>query len=234
MNNSLSSMFNPNKLIDRLFRRADNVVWDLMSGKTGIRTRDGIITLDIDETDPANPSYQTMINPIDGMGMEVPAFAQQTALDAVKPGDLIINGNTQGWVTKVNAKSITMIKPDGSHSTFTPPKTQILDFGTGVMVVRSLLNTLPNGQAGLQNISGMLLPMMMMGGGDADLEKMLPMMLLMNGAGATSGNASDASNPFAAMGANGMGQMMQLMMLSKLMGKNDTAIPSFNSINFNK
>lgn len=225
--NALSGMFNPNKIIDRLFRKADNVVWDMMSGKTGFRTKDGIVTLEISDNAPdaggvVTQDFQTVINPIDGMGMEVPAFAQQTAIDAIKVGDLILTGsNSAGWVTKVNAKSISIIRPEGTHSTFTPPKTQVLDFGTGVMVVRSLMNTLPNGQAGLNNISGMLMPLMMMGGDNADIEKMLPMLLMMNGAGTTSDTADAAVNPFGAMGANGsMGNMMQMMMMMKMMGGN--------------
>ena len=49
---------------------------------------------------------------------------------------------------------------------------------------------------------------------------MLPMLLLMNGAGSTSGTPDTANNPFAAMGGGGMGQMMQFMMMQKLMGGN--------------
>lgn len=231
---ALSSVFNPNKLIDRLFRKADDVVWDLMSGHTGIRTRDGIVTLEITETDDGSgvkeKVFQTLINPIDGMGMGVPAFAQQTALDSVKEGDLIITGQgNRGWVTKINKASVSIIRADGTHSTFTPPKTQILDFGTGVMVVRSLLNTLPNGQAGLGNISSMLMPLMMMGGGDGDIEKMLPMLLMMNGAGATSGAPDQANNPFGAMGGGGMAQMMQTMMMMKMMGGKGNMFSGFGA-----
>jgi hypothetical protein len=192
-----------------------------MTGKTGYRTRDGIVTLDITEVDDGagvkSNEFQTVINPIDGMGMEVPAFAQQTALDAVKVGDLILTASSAGWVTKVGAKSISIIKPEGSHTTFTPPKTQVLDFGTGVMVVRSLMNTLPNGQAGLNSMQGMLMPLMMMGGGSNEIEKMLPMLLMMNGAGTTSGTADAANNPFGAMAGGGMNNMLQMMMLMKMM-----------------
>lgn len=220
VSNAFGGMFNPQKLIDRLFRKADNVVWDLMTGKTGYRTNDGIVTIEIEGVDP-DQTFQTVVNPIDGMGMEVPAFAQQTALDAVKVGDMILTASSVGWVTVLKPKSISLIRPDGTHTTFTPPKTQLLDFGSGVMVVRSLLNALPGGQAGLGNISSMLMPMMLMGGGDSDMmEKMLPMLLLSQGMGATSG-VPDATgaNPMAGMN---MSQMMPMMMMMSMMKGNNS------------
>ena len=213
MQGNLQQMFNPQKLIDRLFRRAENVVWDMSTGRTGYRTKDGIVTLEIEGDDP-DKTFQTTINPIDGMGMEVPAFAQQTALDAVKVGDMILTASSVGWVTALKPKSISLIKPDGTHTTFTPPKTQLLDFGSGVMVVRSLLNTLPGGEAGLGGMANMLMMVSMMGGGNVDLEKMMPMMLMMNGAGGTATNSA-TTGPMAAM----QGMMPMMMMMQMMNGQ---------------
>lgn len=215
LNNLLSGM-NSNKLLDRFFRRADNVVWDLMSGRLGFKTRDGIVTLD-GEGDDAVPS----INPLDGFSMELPAFGQQTPIDQVKLGDMILQTNNVGWVVELKGKSIRLLRPNGDRVTFTPPKTQILDFGSGVMVVRSLVNMLPGGSGGLGNLQSMLVPMMLMGDGDLDMEKILPLMLLMNGANATA--ADGTANPLAGLsgmmgGAGGMNPFM-MMMLMKGMGK---------------
>jgi hypothetical protein len=208
INNLLSGM-GGSKLLDRFFRRADNVVWDLMSGSIGFKTRDGIVTIE-GEGEDAVPS----INPIDGFGMELPAFAQQTAIEQVKMGDMILQGDKVGWVVELKGKSIRLLRPNGDRTLFTPPKTKILDFGSGVMVVRSLINTLPGGAGQLGGLQGMLLPMMMMGGDGMDMEKMLPLLLMSQGAGTA---ADGTPNPFGAMGAAGGGNMMQMMLMMQMM-----------------
>lgn len=215
--NSLSNMFNGQKLIDRLFRRADNVVWDLMTGSVGFKTNEGIVTLERAGTGD-DETFQTVINPIDGMGMEVPAFAQQTPLSAVNKGDMILQAKSVGWVTGVKGASLTLIRPDGSHATFTPPKTQLLDFGSGVMVVRSLLNSLSGGASGLGQMQSMMMPLMMMGG-DLDMEKIMPMMLMMGGnqPPVTNPDGTTAPNPMAGMN---MQSMMPMLMMMTMLGKN--------------
>lgn len=214
--NSLSTMFNGQKLIDRLFRRADNVVWDLMTGSVGYRTAEGIVTLERNGSGD-DETFQTVINPMDGMGMEVPAFAQQTPLSAVNKGDMILQNKSVGWVTEIKGASIKLIRPDGSHSTFTPPKTQLLDFGSGVMVVRSLLNSLSGGASGLGQMQSMMVPLMMMGG-DLDMEKIMPMMLMMGGnqPAAPNPDGTTAPNP---MGGMNMQSMMPMLMLTMMMNK---------------
>lgn len=216
MNAMAANMFNPQKMVDRLFRKAENVVWDMVTGRTGYRTKDGIVTLEMEGEDP-DVTFQTSINPIDSMGMDIPAFAQQTALDAIKIGDMILTSTSVGWVTGVKPKTISLIRPDGVNTTFTPPKTQMLDFGSGAMVVRSLINTLPGGQAGLGGMSSMLMMMSMMGG-SADLDRMIPMMLMMSGAGGvpTAGAAPDAWS------AGGMQSMMPMLMMMNMMKSNDS------------
>ena len=202
-----------NKLLDRFFRRAENVVWDMMSGRIGYKTRDGeIISLDGNETDGFVPS----INPFGEMSIELPAFAQSTPLEAVKISDMIMQGDKVGWVIEVKGKSLRLMRPNGDMNSFTPPKTQILDFGSGVMVVRSLVNMLPGGTSGLGGLQAMIGPMLMMGDGDMDMEKMLPMMLMMQGAAPTA--ADGTPNPLAAMmGGAGGNNMMQTMMMMQMM-----------------
>lgn len=200
------------KLINRMFRKVDNVVWDLMSGKLGVRTKDGIVTVD-GEGDDAQP----VVNLLDNFGVAVPAFAQGTAIDQVKVGDLIYtSGEQPGWVVKANDKSFRILRANGTTTTWTPPKVQMLGINTGdVMVVRSLLNMLPGGNAGLAGMQGMLMPMMLMGDGEIDMDKIMPMML-MSQMGGFGGGDPAAGNA----GAANMMQMMLMMQMFKGDSKN--------------
>lgn len=207
---NINNMFNADAIMRRFFRRVDNVVWDMSTGKPGVATAEGIATcVGVGE------DAQITINPIAAMGMALPGFAQNTAMSAVQVGDMIIYGakDNTGWVTSKTEKSLHLIKADGTHTQISPPKTQMLDIAGGVMVVRSLMNMLPGGTNGLM---GNMMMLQLMGGEDGDVEDMLPLMLMMQGAGATSGDADAvaASNPFA-----GMQQMMPMMMMAKMLGK---------------
>ena len=226
MMNGMNSMMGGmgEKMMNRFFRKIDNVKWDLFTGRIGVATSEGIVTIEGEGEDA-----QIVLNLMDQFGMPVPAFAQNTPLNAVAVGDLIFQGNNiKGWVTEVVAKTTTtvdtddatkpaktntevkrfkLMTPSGTSTTWTPPKVSMLGFDSGVMVLRSLMNMLPGGESGLNSMQGMLMPMMMMGG-DMDLEKLMPMMLFSQ-LGA-SGTGADA------MGANG--NMMQMMMMMQMMG----------------
>ena len=96
MNNFMQNM-GADKFMNRLFRKADGVVWDLMTGKVGISTKDGIATLSGQGDDA-----QIEINMVEQFGMEIPAFAQSTPIEAVNIGDVIYFGSTEkpGWVVE--------------------------------------------------------------------------------------------------------------------------------------
>ncbi len=205
-----------NKIVDKFFRRVDGVLWDLMSGRVGIKTADGIATLEGE-----GDSAQITVNLFDDFGVALPAFAQNTPVEQIKNGDLIYNANkVMGWVVKTptpKGNTFTLLKPDGTRGQWRPPKVASLGLDlSGAMVLRSLMNTLPDG--GLGSTQGMLLPMMIMGGdgGMGDMADMLPMMLMMQtGMGGAGG---DASNP--------MGGMFQMMMMMKMMGGSKGGSPS--------
>jgi hypothetical protein len=217
--NSLSTMMGGDKIMNRLFRKADGVVWDMMSGKVGVSTKDGIATFS-GEGDDA----EIEINMFDQFGMEIPAFAQSTPVSSVSVGDLIYFGSTEkpGWVievkygvkptgsttkSRVKAVAVTeedksnvqfvLMKTDGQRTTWKAPKVKMLGMGAdGVMVIRSLLTMLPGGQAalgGMQNNLMMMMQMSAMSGdeGGIDMEAMIPMMLMGQMAGGDNGGSNN-------------------------------------------
>lgn len=229
MGNMFGNLPGANKFMDRLFKKADGVVWDLMSGKIGIQTADGIATLE-GEGDDA----QINLNLIDQFGMGIPAFAQSTPIEGVKAGDIIYFGSKDrpGWVIEKKAgadgkqPSFVLMKVDGTRSTWKPPKVTMLGMESGVMVLRSLLTMLPGGSAGLGGMQSMLMPMLMMGGGDmGDIESMLPMLLMgqMQTAPVTAadGTVTSAPNPMAQM----LPMMMMMMKMMKGNGGGDNGKP---------
>ena len=204
--------------MDRFFRSVDNVVWDMMSGRVGFKTNDGICSIELgDATDSEAADAQVTINPFDDFGMAVPAFAQSVPVASISLGDMIYSSSSNkvlGWVVKKNEKSFKLMKQDGTRSDWTPPKVQMLGFDSGVMVLRSLMNMLPGGSSQLGQMQSMLMPMMAMGmlgdddsSGGMNLKQMMPMILMsqMNIGGA---------DPAAS--TNMMGNMMQMMMMASM------------------
>lgn len=189
------------RMVDKFFRRVNDVYWDLMSGRVGIKNDDGINTLEGE-----GEEAQVVVNMIDDFGVPLPAFAQNTPVKDIKNGDLIYNARkVMGWVVHVpehdkGHKAFKLLKPDGTRGEWRPPKVASLGLDlSGAMVLRSLVNTLPDG--GLGNMQGMLLPLLMMGGESEELEDMLPL-LLMSQMGAVGG---------------GGGNMVQTLMMMKMM-----------------
>lgn len=207
---NMNKLFNGQKLMDRFFRKVDNVCWDMSTGQIGLMTEEGIATIEGKGTDA-----QIAINPFDAMGMGVPAFAQNTPIADVKVGDLISTNRLIGWVTKKTAKQVTLMRVDGTSTTWTPPKTKMLDFASGVMVVRGLTEMFGGGASGASGLAGLqgMMPMMMMMGDDIDMDKMMPMMLMSQMGSLTGADGTDATNPMS-----GMAQMLPMMMMTQMMG----------------
>jgi len=212
-----------NKIMDRMFRKADGVMWDLMTGKIGVHTDEGIVTLD-----GTGEDAQVNVNLMDEFGMALPAFAQATPKNGVQVGDIIYRGskNNIAWVIEkkevekdgVITYKFKLMKPNGETANWNPPKIQLMGFESGVMVLRSLVSMLPGGQGDLSQIQGMLMPLMLMSGddgpfgnlgGDGLMDKMMPMILMQMMSGQGGQNAMGAMAP-----------MMQMMMLSQLMKGN--------------
>ena len=197
---SAFSLPGANKFMDKMFRKADGVVWDLMSGKIGIQTDDGIVTLEGEGEDA-----RVNVNMMDEFGLALPAFAQSTPVDQIKVGDIIYRGKRDNIAfvigliegpkltaaqkkaggTEPAVKKFRIMTVDGAAQTWTPPKVSMLGFESGVMVLRSLMSMLPNGDKGLAGMQGMLMPLLVMGGGDLgeDTDGLMQMMLMSKKAG---------------------------------------------------
>jgi hypothetical protein len=208
--------FSLEKMMSRMFRRVNDVLWDLMTGKLGVRTSDGEIATLVGTGDDATIS----LNPVDNFGVPIPAFAQNTPVDAVKPGDLVYTGSEKpGWVVDRKTdgnKSFRIIRPGGSVSNWVPPKIEMFGLDGGVLVVRSLLNVLPEDSGGgLKGFQSNLLPLLALGGNDIDLETIMPLMLMGQLGGGAGGN-------------NMLHTIMMMKMLggSTLLGSRDSDAPS--------
>jgi hypothetical protein len=209
----MNNMFNSqSKYLDRFFRKVDGLVWDLTTGKLGIQSPSGIVTLDINpavaasgDTPAVAASYNVSINPFDGFGISIPAFASNTPQEAINVSDLIVGAKgILGWVVEKKAASLVILKQDGQQTTYVPPKVSV--FGQdGSLVVKSLTNLLGNGASGFQSA---MMPLMIMGEGSGlDMDKLLPLMLYQQSAAA----GTEGANPLTSM-------LPMLMMMSALKG----------------
>lgn len=218
------SNLNTNKFMNRMFRRVGGVVWDITTGTIGLQTEQGIYSVSFSEAGEASLN----VNPIDGFGLAIPAFATQSTFDDVKQGDIIVGDQgIIGWVTGKTESAYKVLDHNGHNKTYTAPKVAIM--GTsGVLVIRNLFS-LTGGATGAAGFAGNLLPLLMLGGGDDKLEKMIPLLLMTGGLGGATPAAGAAANPMASMlpmlmlmkdkgGDSKMDPMMMAMMMGGLGG----------------
>lgn len=208
--NNLFGNFDPSIMLNTLFRKVDNAVWDLQTGRLGFVSKEGIHTLA-----GTGEDAHVELNIIQQFGMPIPAFARSTPLASVKVGDMI-SGTVKGWVIgiihdKANPDTVVkfeILKLNGETTKWAPPQIKTLGFDSGVMIVTSLINLAPGGSAGMAGLQNSLMPLLMMSGGDLDLESLMPMLLMSGGFG----TSTDAS------ATNGLGNVIQTFMMMKMMG----------------
>lgn len=220
-----------NKVLNNMFRKVDNVVWDLMSGQVGFKTSDGIVTLDLnDPTDTEAAQAEVSVNMFDEFGVAIPAFAQSIPVESITLGDLIYSSSGPlGWVVKKEGNTYKLMRPDGMRADWTPPKSKILDFDSGVMVLRNLMNMFSSGE-GFGEFKDSLMPLMLMGGNDSEITSMIPILLMSQSFG-TDNNMGQALLMSQMMGGdNDMlpllmmmqggdnNNIMQMMLMMKMMG----------------
>jgi hypothetical protein len=195
LNKSLTSKF-----MNRMFRRVGGLVWDLTTGKTGIKDENGIYTLEVTAgTDGAADTTQIVVNPFDAFGMDLPAFATSTKLSDVTVGDIIVgDSKILGFVVEVKDASLVLLDKAGMRKQYNPPKVAVFGTDNNVLVVKNLMSV-AGGETGLAGLQGNLLPLVALGG-DLDLESILPFMLM------SGGNAG---------AAGGLNAMLPLLLLNK-------------------
>ncbi len=124
------------------------------------------------------------------------------------------DGEPFGWVVKVNPKSLSVIKPNGTRTNVVPAKVNLLGQGQTVMVVSSL------------GAGGQMDPMMIMAmmGEDGDMSDMLPFLMMQGG-----NMDMNAMMPLLMMSKMGKGEggsdMMKMMMLQQMMAAQQGTTP---------
>lgn len=208
------------KFLNRMFRRIGGVVWDMTSGSQGLKINDEIYSLQLTPGTPAvldatgavvtpatETEFHTSVNPFGDLGMALPAFATQVPFDDVSLGDIVVGANKiLGWCVGKTGAALKVVEHNGTCKTIVPPKVAILG-NDGVLVVQNLFS-LTGGAAGAGNFANSLLPLLMLGGGDEKLEKMLPLLLMQSAQGGA-----------PAGGAGGMNPMLMMAMMGGLGGK---------------
>jgi hypothetical protein len=189
--------FDPQALINRMFRRADDVVWDLSTGSVGIATKEGIATLSKSPgAESGQETYGISLNLIDSFAMPIPAFAQSVPFSEVKRG-VIVHGASDvlGWVDEVKERQLKIIKPNGQITQWSPPKVETFGVQDGVMVVKPLLDFFGGNADGVKGLQSNLIPMMMMAqvsgnnSSDGVLNNIMPLLLFQQ----VSGGKADMS-----------------------------------------
>jgi hypothetical protein len=192
------------KLTSRFFRKVDDAVWDMTTGKLALKQGDSVLSLEgADEKDA-----QVTENMFAALSVPIPAFAQQLPLADIKFGDIIYGDKgALGWVIKKTTKTVTIMTKQGQTTTITPRKVVMMGGnGDTLLVLRSLISMAGGTEQGFLGMQQSMLPMLMlMGDNDKADGDMLSTMLMMQMIG---GN-----------GAGNMGGMNPMMMAMMLKGK---------------
>ncbi len=165
---------NTSKLTNLIFREVNNVVYDLVSGATAIKTSEGLISFD-------QKTGELVTNPLETLGFELPAFAVLTPIAQINIGDLIVkDGKAVGFVSMAADGELEVVRIDGFTGEYKPTSIKLFGQTAGIQVVKSLFNV-DNGNAD-NMFSNPLMLMMLMGNKNKDMSSMLPFLLLGNGA----------------------------------------------------
>lgn len=212
-NNTGMASMNTNKMMDKLFRKADDVVWDLMSGKIGVMKDDSIITAEQDD----DLGWITSENMFADFGTSIPAFATAMPLTAVSEGDMVMDSKgVAGWITQKGKSTFKLLKANGQNTKWTPPKTMVNGNTQTVMVVKTIFGD------NLSSMQGSLLPIMMMmeeeGTGDEALSSLIPLMMMQGGMMQTEGGNNSMMQTMLMMkamkgGGNGVSKLIPMMMM---------------------
>lgn len=184
-----------NKLVDKLtsrfFRKVEDAVWDMTTGAVGLKRGDSVFTF----SGTSEKDAQVTENLFETFTLPIPAFAQPLPLASCAFGDLVYGDKGPlGWVLKVNARTISIMTPQGFVSTLTPRKVQMFGGeGNTMMVLRSLVQ-MNGGETGFAGMQQSMLPMLMLMGDKPDSD-MLTTMLMLQFMGGQGNAGAGALNP---------------------------------------
>ena len=162
-------MLNTNSMRNQFFREVKNVASDIQTGNFGMLNSDGISVFD---------KGVVNVNPIQELGVKVPAFAMRVAVDQLKAGDIIINGEDASFfVEAVKDGGYKVISTSGEMSTVGNVKNMFFGANT-VLAVKNMFEG-----------SGMnpMMMALMMGDGKMDM-KNIALMSMMGGQGGMDSN----------------------------------------------
>jgi len=171
---------NTNSMRDSFFREVKNVAIDIQSGKFGVISQDGISVYD---------SGTVNVNPIQELGVKVPAFAVRVAVDQLAEGDIILSGNDATFFkqkTEQGYEVVTLageVKQVGQVSNMFFGKNTVLAvknmFGNGGAMNPMMLAMFMSDDFAKGDNKNLMLAMAMSGGFGGASEGMNPLMLAM-------------------------------------------------------
>lgn len=183
------------RLKNNLFRKVKGVRWNPATGGMGVATKDNGIRSLIKE----GGTYHVQ-DGLDLISFELPAFGQRVALSALSKGDLIVSesGRPSGWVIDFTTEGegedqkrtkVRIMSVNGKESTVNPVSiTSGFGDSSGeknLMVVKNLFNL--TGASDGNQLQNMLLPLLLLGKGDGDLDNLLPIFLMSQQGGGEGG-----------------------------------------------
>lgn len=174
---------NTNSMRDSFFREVKNVAIDIQSGKFGVISQDGISVYNAGTVE---------VNPIQELGVKVPAFAIRVPVDQLAEGDIILSGADATFFkakTEQGYEVVTLsgeVKQVGQVSNMFFGKNTVLAvknmFGSaGGMNPMMLAMLMGDGEFAKGDNKNLMLAMAMSGGmgGSEGMGGMNPLMLMM-------------------------------------------------------
>lgn len=163
---------NTSKLTDLMFRKVDNVVYDLMSGAIAIKQDNGLVSY--------NQKKEILeTNPLDSLGFTVPAFAMLTPVAQVREGDLIVSDRgAVGFVSVAIDGKFEVVTTEGYATEYKAKVISLFGQGPSIQVVKSLFTF---GEGADTSAMNPLMLMALMGDGKKDFSSMLPFLLMIGG-----------------------------------------------------
>lgn len=172
---------NTNSMRDNFFREVKNVAIDIQTGKFGILSSEGISVF---------VDGGISVNPIQELGVKIPAFAFRVAVADLKVGDIVISGTDTSFFKGKTDNGYEVLTLSGEVKTVGNVTNMFFGKNT-VLAVRNMFG---------EGTNPMLMAMMMGDGKDFDMKTFALMSMMGGGAG---------------MGGEGMNPMLMAMMLSK-------------------